>query len=122
MTTRRPCPPAPGPDRAIRRHWTLVCCAFSFCWHAGQAQSVPAVALAPPLIAARSAPTAAGQAPARGTQQRLDPHRSHRGGASDVLAKGAAQGARLADPIGVTTALLARLVDQRATPALAAGA
>ena len=19
-------------DRAIRRHWTLVCCAFSFCW------------------------------------------------------------------------------------------
>src|SRR6266516_4097589 len=21
-------------DRAIRRHWTLVCCAFSFCWRA----------------------------------------------------------------------------------------
>jgi hypothetical protein len=21
-------------DRAIRRHWTLVCCAFSFCWQA----------------------------------------------------------------------------------------
>ncbi len=21
-------------DRAIRRHWHLVCCAFSFCWHA----------------------------------------------------------------------------------------
>src|SRR5438270_9227182 len=20
-------------DRAIRRHWTLVCCAFSFCWY-----------------------------------------------------------------------------------------
>jgi hypothetical protein len=20
--------------RAIRRHWTLVCCAFSFCWQA----------------------------------------------------------------------------------------
>jgi hypothetical protein len=20
-------------DRAIRRHWQLVCCAFSFCWH-----------------------------------------------------------------------------------------
>jgi hypothetical protein len=19
-------------DRAIRRHWTLVCCAFAFCW------------------------------------------------------------------------------------------
>src|SRR5206468_9086168 len=21
-------------DRAIRRHWSLVCCAFSFCWRA----------------------------------------------------------------------------------------
>ena len=21
-------------DRAIRRHWALVCCAFSFCWRA----------------------------------------------------------------------------------------
>lgn len=21
-------------DLAIRRHWALVCCAFSFCWHA----------------------------------------------------------------------------------------
>jgi len=31
-------------DRAIRRHWTLVCCAFSFCWHAGLAASAPAVA------------------------------------------------------------------------------
>jgi hypothetical protein len=26
-------------DRSIRRHWTLVCCAFSFCWHAGHAQA-----------------------------------------------------------------------------------
>jgi len=31
-------------DRAIRRHWTLVCCAFSFCWHAGQAALAPAEA------------------------------------------------------------------------------
>ncbi len=26
-------------DRAIRRHWTLVCCAFSFCWRAWFAQA-----------------------------------------------------------------------------------
>ena len=51
-------------DRAIRRHWTLVCCAFSFCWHAGQAEAAPAVALAPPATTAKSA--AAGQAPTRG--------------------------------------------------------
>jgi hypothetical protein len=90
-------------DRAIRRHWTLVCCAFSFCWHAGLAVSAPAVA------------------PARGALQRLDPD-PDRGWAGDVLAQRAAQGARLADPVGATTALLARVVDQRAAPAVAAGA
>src|SRR4029453_4258457 len=45
-------------DRAIRRHWPLVCCAFSFCWHAGQAQAVtpgarPEPPAAPPAAAAR---------------------------------------------------------------------
>jgi hypothetical protein len=90
-------------DRAIRRHWTLVCCAFSFCWHAGLAASAPAVT------------------PARGDLQRLDPDRG-RGGQGDVLAQGAARSARLADPVGAATALLARMVDQRAAPAVAAGA
>jgi hypothetical protein len=108
-------------DRAIRRHRTLVCCAFSFCWHAGQAQSAPAEVPAPPDTPARSAATA-GQTPARGAQQYLDPHRARHGGARDVLAQGASQGARLADPIGSTTALSARVVDQRAAPAVAAGA
>ena len=28
-------------DRAIRRHWTLVCCAFSFCWRAWFAEHPP---------------------------------------------------------------------------------
>jgi DDE superfamily endonuclease len=107
-------------DRAIRRHWTLVCCAFSFCWHAGQAQSAPAVAPAPPLTTAESG--AAGQAPARGAQERLDPVRARSGGRGSVLAQGAAQGPRLADPGRVAAALLARLVDQHATPAIAAGA
>jgi len=90
-------------DRAIRRHWTLVCLAFSFCWHAGLEASAPAVT------------------PARGALQRLDPDPGG-GGPGDVLAQGAAQGARLADPMGSTAALLARVVDQRAAPAIAAGA
>src|SRR5829696_5034969 len=34
-------------DRAIRRHWTLVCLAFSFCWHAGHAQGAQAGGPAP---------------------------------------------------------------------------
>jgi hypothetical protein len=39
-------------DTAIRRHWTLVCCAFSFCWHhwlrpATQAEDAPVAEAAP---------------------------------------------------------------------------
>ena len=42
-------------DRAIRRHWTLVCCAFSFCWQAFLAEH-PAQPAAP---TPQAAPTAA---------------------------------------------------------------
>jgi len=55
-------------DRAIRRHWTLVCCAFSFCWHAGQADAARAAGPAPPAAtAALPSSPAADQATARGT-------------------------------------------------------
>jgi hypothetical protein len=113
-------------DRAIRRHWTLVCCGFSFCWHAGQTQAlVPAAGSAPPAAtqASPSAESAADQATARGAQQRLDPDRRHRAGRHrGVVAAGTAAGARLAGPVGVATALLARMVDQPAAPAVATGA
>jgi hypothetical protein len=107
-------------DRAIRRHWTLVCCAFSFCWHAGQAQTAPAVGPAPPA----ATPAPPDQVAARGAQQRLDPDRRHPAGGRHrgVVAAGTAQGARLADPLGVAAALLAWMVDQPAAPAVAAGA
>jgi hypothetical protein len=106
-------------DRAIRRHWTLVCCAFSFCWHAGQAASAPAKAPSPPHTSVRSAATA-GQAPARGARERLDPDRVH--GSGGVVAAGAASGARLAGPVGVARTLLEWVVDGPATPTVAAGA
>jgi hypothetical protein len=107
-------------DRAIRRHWTLVCCAFSFCWHAGQTLALaPAAGSAPPM--ATAAPAA--QVAARGAQQRLDSDRHRAGGRHrGVVAAGAAAGARLAGPLGVAAALLARMVDQPAAPAVAAGA
>jgi hypothetical protein len=106
-------------DRAIRRHWMLVCLAFSFCWHAGHAQTRQAGGPTPPATAAPPDPMAA-----RGAQQRLDPDRRHRtaGRRGDVVAAGAAAGARLAGPVGVAAALLARMVDQPAAPAVAAGA
>jgi hypothetical protein len=106
-------------DRAIRRHWTLVCCAFSFCWQAGQAQAVaPGGGPAPP--AATAPPD---QVAARGARQRLDSDRRHRVGRHrGVVAAGAAAGARLAGPVGVAATLLAWMVDQPAAPAVAAGA
>jgi hypothetical protein len=112
-------------DRAIRRHWTLVCCAFSFCWHAGQTQAAPAAGPAPPAPtqAWPSAESAAEQATARGAQQRLDPDPVSAGGRRrGVVAAGTTAGARLAGPVGVATALLARMVGQPAAPAVAAGA
>jgi hypothetical protein len=107
-------------DRAIRRHWTLACLAFSFCWHAGQAQAV-APGAGPVLPAATAAPPAAA---ARGAQQRLDPGRRHRAGGrrGGVVAAGTTAGAWLAGPVGVAAALLAWMVDQPAAPAVAAGA
>src|SRR5215211_1489360 len=74
---------------------------------------------APPATAAPPDPVAA-----RGAQQRLDPDRRHRTGGRHrgVVAAGAAAGARLAGPVGVAAALLARMVDQPAAPAVAAGA
>ncbi len=109
-------------DRAIRRHWTLVCCAFSFCWHAGQTEAAPAPPASP--LTATGPTAAAGQAPARGAPQRLDPDPVATGGGrgGDVVAQGTARGAGLADSVGVAAALLARMVDQRAAPSVAAGA
>jgi hypothetical protein len=88
-------------DRAIRRHWQLVCCAFSFCWRAWFAEQAAAV---PP----DAQPAPAG---ARGEQARRHgrPARRRR------VAGDAAPGTRLADPAGRARTLLADVVDQAPT-------
>jgi hypothetical protein len=97
-------------DRAIRRHWQLVCCAFSFCWQAWFAEhpAQPAAAepqAAAPTGAARGEPTGQPRQPARG----------------GLLAGDAASGSRLADPVGRAGALVAGVVDRApAGPAAAA--
>jgi DDE superfamily endonuclease len=95
-------------DRAIRRHWQLVACAFSFCWRAWFAEP-------PPPSLPEIQPASAG---ARGetTQQQRGPAR--RGGG---LAGDAAPGARLVDPLGRARTLVAGLVDHApAAPAAVA--
>jgi DDE superfamily endonuclease len=95
-------------DRAIRRHWTLVCCAFSFCWQAFLAEQPPA----PQSQVAASA--AARGAPAAG-----HPRRTSR---REFVAGGVARGAGLASPMERAVALLAVVVASAAAPAAARAA
>ena len=93
-------------DRAMRRHWALVCCAFSFCWWAVE-RSPAALAPAPPL----AAPTAGvPQAPRGGKGTGWE-------ATADVVAAGAAAGASLARTVGAAPAHLARLVGAAPAPA-----
>jgi SRSO17 transposase len=94
-------------DRAIRRHWQLVACAFSFCWRAWFAEHPAQPA---PTEPATTAPTGATRGETTGQP-------SHAG----LLAGDAAPGARLADPVDRARALVAGVVDGApAGPAAAA--
>ena len=87
-------------DRAIRRHWQLVCCAFCFgWWHAARTEGTTTAA--PPA----PADPAAGRGENGG-------HRTPVG----VLAQGAAGGARLARTLGAAAPLVARLGERRTAP------
>jgi hypothetical protein len=97
-------------DRAIRRHWALVCCAFSFCWQALLAED-PDQPAAPDPPAASSA--------ARGAPPTGHRRRTRR---QDLLAGGVAVGAGLADPLERAGALLAVVVASAAAPAAATAA
>jgi hypothetical protein len=97
-------------DRAIRRHWQLVCCAFSFCWRAWFAEH--------PAHPAPAEPQAAPPAAARGETTPQQREQARPGGG---LAGSAAPGARLADPMGRARTLVAGVVDGApAGPAAAA--
>jgi hypothetical protein len=91
-------------DRAIRRHWALVCCAFSFCWQVvltdHPAQPAPPDPQAAPSATRGGLPT--------GHRRRTS---------QELLAGGVASGAGLADPMERAGALLAVVVASPAAPA-----
>ncbi len=100
-------------DRAMRRHWQLVCCAFSFCWYhqahpaCGSSQAVAS----PQTSTTQLAPTEASQ------ENNL---REKKGGRSlcspsDLLAQSPACGESLARALGLAPAILASLVPPPAT-------
>jgi hypothetical protein len=97
-------------NRAICRHWALVCCAFSFCWQAVLAEHPNQPAAPDP----QAAPAATRGATTTG-------HR-RRSGRQELVAGGAAGGAGLADPLERAGALLAGVVASTAAPAAATAA
>jgi SRSO17 transposase len=111
-------------DRAMRRHWALVCCAFSFCWWADSHDRLaegdgPAAAVADPSVA-ETARFAEAEAPPALGEKRADsgavvvrvPPAGH-------LADGAAPGASVVGAVDHARAVLARLDGATTAPAAA---
>ena len=95
-------------DQAIRRHWHLVFCAFSFCWRAWFTTGPPPAATEPTVPAdsdARAVPERGGNG-----ARPADPI------TPGLLAADAPTGARLARSLDLPLALLARLVERAPAP------
>ena len=115
-------------DRAIRRHWTLVCCAFSFCWRARFEEVEPGAgpdrAEAPPPRPAQDSVQAHDSARPPGAGRGENQHRDHRGRrpARRPVARDAAARAELAGALDLPRALVARLVERAPAPGAAGAA
>jgi len=107
-------------DKAIRRHWQLVWCAFSFCWyHASHSTtSTTEDALEPPVPQAPPQPAVPAEKAGTGGKNQ----RGTRGAATNVLAGGAASSARVVGALDHAAALLERLVATAPTSCVAAPA
>jgi SRSO17 transposase len=107
-------------DQAIRRHWQLVWCAFSFCWyHASHPQARPTQEAKAPSEPDASLPSSF-PAEAAGTGKKKQ--RGKRNSATAVLASSAASSERLAGALDHAQALLERLVATAPTSVRAASA
>ena len=100
-------------DRAIRRHWALVCAAFSFCWWAWS--RAPDASALPTGTTTADQPVPVANA---GREKNVAATHPARRPTEHVVAGGLAAGAGLAPPLDTALALVARLVV--ATPAPAA--
>lgn len=109
-------------DQAIRRHWQLVCCAFSFCWQtwfASQGTELPPILeadLAPPPTVVIAAGEADGVTPSAASALGRGENRQHPGRTSRrlagpaLVAGGTTTGSRLAGTLAFPLALLAGVV------------
>jgi hypothetical protein len=102
-------------DQAIRRHWQLVCCAFSFCWYHASHSSVSCTADALPKPAKREISPEAEVPTERGPMGEKN-QRAHKHEAAGILASGTASGTRMVGTLDHAAALLERLVITAPTP------
>jgi hypothetical protein len=93
-------------DRAIRRHWALVCCAFAFCWwhEAYRARVIDASTEMLSALPPEKAPIRRKKNPAAAPSAGLS-----------TLAKGATRSASLVGPDTLAHTLLASLLQQAPT-------
>ncbi|HET8844842.1 MAG TPA: IS701 family transposase [Ktedonobacteraceae bacterium] len=107
-------------DLAIRRHWQLVCCAFSFCWYhashgSSKENSEPQEATESEVSSPRSVPT--DTAGTRKKNRHSLPEK--RSATADLLANGSASSPRLVGTLDHAQTLLARLVATAPTSCVA---
>ncbi len=104
-------------DKAMRRHWQLVCCAFSFCWYhashsSSNAPNEPQETSEPGVCPQTSVP-----ADAVGTGEKNQ--RGKQATAPCVLANGTTSGTRVVGALDHAAALLERLVSTAPTSCVA---
>ena len=91
-------------DRAIRRHWEMVFCAFSFCWWAYKQEHEATFTERAP-----EAQPATGNQPE--PEEVGEKRTARRGKDTSLMAGSIATGARMAGPVGNAVALLAGVVE-----------
>ncbi len=104
-------------DQAIRRHWQVVCCAFSLCWYHASHPSASATQEPQEPTEPGSPPSTRVLAEAAGTRKKNQ--RGKRGTATGLLASGAAGGTRVAGTLDHAATLLERLVATAPTSCVA---
>ncbi|MBO0793036.1 MAG: transposase [Ktedonobacteraceae bacterium] len=95
-------------DQAMRRHWQLVCCAFSFCWY-HQTHTPVAEALASPVQSPTLAKPELEEAPGEQRAEEKQGGRSVRA-TTRVMAQSSPFGQSVARALGLVPAILAGVV------------
>jgi hypothetical protein len=116
-------------DRAIRRHWYLVCCAFTFCWWAEwrtvqsrpAAESVPLAPARPAVVSRHAEVSGVGEKSEGGRSAPGGGRTATRGSRTGVplVATGAAPRAQLVGAVARAAALLESVVLSSPTSATA---